>query len=178
MSVRRVWVVGNSGSGKTTLAATLAARLGVPHIEIDAIHHQPNWQPLDPDELRRRIALAIESDGWVVDGNYSAVAEQVRARADTLVWIDLTRSTVLRQIVARTVRRLWRHEILWNGNRERWRNLLTLDPNESVIMWAWTKHAHYAERYAALAASTVHGDPTFVRLTSRSAVEAFLRTAE
>lgn len=178
MPVRRVWVVGNSGSGKTTLATALAARIGVPHIEIDAINHQAGWQPLEPDELRHRIELAVAADGWVVDGNYTSVSEHIRARADTIVWIDLARSTVMRQIVWRTLRRVSRREILWNGNRERWRNVFTLDPTESVIAWSWTRHAHYAERFGALAEASGEGDPTFVRLTSRSAVARFLSSAK
>ena len=75
--VRRVSVVGNSGSGKTTVAAQLAARLGVSHIELDAIRHQPNWQELPDDEFRSRVAALTDADGWVVDGNYGAVRDLV-----------------------------------------------------------------------------------------------------
>ena len=42
----RVSIVGNAGSGKSTLAQALAACLDVPHIELDALFHQPGWQPL------------------------------------------------------------------------------------------------------------------------------------
>jgi len=50
--VRRVSVVGNSGSGKSTLARELAASLGVPHLELDGVFHQPGWQPLSADEFQ------------------------------------------------------------------------------------------------------------------------------
>ena len=30
-------------SGKTSLARRLAAELNVPHVELDALHHGPNW---------------------------------------------------------------------------------------------------------------------------------------
>jgi adenylate kinase family enzyme len=170
-------VIGNSGSGKTTIAAELAKRLGVPHTELDSIFHQPNWQPLPRDEFRARVAAVAETDAWVVDGNYSAVADLLDARADTVVWIDLPRRTVMRQIVWRTVRRAGRREELWNGNRERWRNLFSRNPEESVIAWAWTRHTVYAARYAAAAAAASDGGPVFVRLRSRSQVRAFLAAA-
>lgn len=38
---RRIVVKGSSGSGKSTVADELARRLGVPHIELDALHHGP-----------------------------------------------------------------------------------------------------------------------------------------
>jgi ABC-type phosphonate transport system ATPase subunit len=82
--VRRISVVGNSGSGKTTVAKALAARLSVRHVELDAIYHQANWTPLPTDQFRRRVADAITSDGWVVDGNYSSVRD--------VIWSVLTQS--------------------------------------------------------------------------------------
>jgi adenylate kinase family enzyme len=36
-------VVGSTGSGKTTFARALAEKLGVPHVEIDALFWQRGW---------------------------------------------------------------------------------------------------------------------------------------
>jgi adenylate kinase family enzyme len=172
--VRRVSVVGNAGSGKTKLARELAARLRVPHVELDAIFHQPNWTPLPTDEFRQRVADAVAGDGWVVDGNYSSVRDLVWQRADAVVWLDFSRATVMRQVVGRTLRRMASGEELWNANRERWRTLL--DPDESIIAWAWTQHAKYHRRYAAAAADPAYGHLTFVRLGSRAEIDRFLRS--
>jgi adenylate kinase family enzyme len=90
-------VVGNSGSGKSTLATRLAAAIGVPHLELDSVFHQPDWTPLRTDEFRQAIGAAVAGDCWVMDGNYSAVRPLIWARADTVVWLDLPRRTVMRQ---------------------------------------------------------------------------------
>ncbi|MHB8470399.1 MAG: AAA family ATPase [Gaiellaceae bacterium] len=66
----RLAIIGPSGSGKTTLAVELAALLGVRHVEIDALHHGPNWESCGPDVLRERVAAATEGDGWISDGTY------------------------------------------------------------------------------------------------------------
>ena len=71
--MQRISVVGNSGSGKTTVARRLAAVLDVPHIELDAIFHQPGWRELPTTDFREQVTRAVQGAGWVVDGNYSAV---------------------------------------------------------------------------------------------------------
>ncbi len=175
--VRRVSVVGTSGSGKSTLARELAEILGVPHLELDAVHHQPGWAPLPTDEFRRIIAARAAAGGWVIDGNYGRVRDLVWARADTVVWLDLPKRTVMRQVVWRTLRRVALRRELWNGNRERWRNFLTWNPEQSVISWAWHKHAPDHAKYAAAAASPASAHLRFIRLTSRRDVARFLDDA-
>jgi adenylate kinase family enzyme len=172
--VRRISVVGTSGSGKSTVGRHLALGLGVPFIELDSIHNQPGWVPLPPEEFRRRVAEAAAGDGWVIDGNYSKARPLVWARADTVVWLDLPRWTVMRQVVWRTVRRVAFRVELWNGNRERWANLFTWVPEESVISWAWHRHAVYRERYAVAAADPANSHLQFVRLRSRAEIRRFL----
>jgi adenylate kinase family enzyme len=172
--VRRVSVVGTSGSGKSTLGAALAARLGVDFIELDAVYHQADWEPLPSPEFRQRVAAATTSEGWVIDGGYSKVRDIVWARADTVVWLDLPRRTVMRRIVWRSFRRAAGRVELWNGNRERWRNFFALDKEESVIAWAWQTYASRRERYLAAMADPGNSHLRFVWLTSPGAVRRFL----
>lgn len=172
--MRRVSVVGCSGSGKSAIAAALAGRLGVPHIELDGIYHQPGWEPLPDNEFRVTVDALTRSGGWVVDGNYSAVRDLVWSRADTVVWLDLPRRTVMRQVVWRTARRAALRVELWNGNRERWRNFFARDPADSVIVWAWQRHAVYRDRYRAASADPAWRHLTFVRIGSRADARALL----
>jgi adenylate kinase family enzyme len=176
--VQRVSVVGTSGSGKSTLARELARRLGASWLELDSVYHQAGWTPLDAQEFRSRVAAAAAGDRWVIDGGYSTVRDLVWARADTVVWLDLPRRTVMRRIIWRTLRRVAGRAELWNGNRERWRNVFTWDKDESVIAWAWQTYGSRRERYAALLADPANAHLTFVRLTSPAAARRFLRTAD
>jgi adenylate kinase family enzyme len=178
--VRRVVIVGNSGSGKTTLADDVAHRLGVPHVELDALHHQAGWTPTPPDQLREAVRAALDAAdasaaGWVVCGNYAAVRSTIWARADTIVWLDLPRRVVMRRVVARSFGRVARREELWNGNRESARMLLALhDPERSVIRWTWDGVAGYRERYVPMMASTTWSDLRWYRLRSSHDVAQWL----
>lgn len=164
-------MVGNAGAGKTVLAARLARRLGVAHIELDAIFHLAGWQELPEDDFRARVSAATAADGWVVDGNYTAVRDIIWARADTVVWLDLPRRLVMRRVIGRTLSRIVLRRRLWNGNRERLRNLASLDPEQSIIRWSWVKHAEYRRRYAAAMADSRWSQLRFVRITSTRAAE-------
>ena len=174
---KRIWLVGNSASGKSTFGRRLAAALSLPYIELDALNHQPNWTELSPDELREAIVGALDGapDGWVVDGNYvGKVGTVVADRAEAVVWFDLPRRVVMRQVVTRSFARAWTREELWNGNRERWSALLHPDPRRSIIAWAWTEHASYHQRYVDL--SDQRRDLRWLRIQTLADREIALNT--
>jgi adenylate kinase family enzyme len=166
---RRVLVAGGSGSGKTTLSDRIGSRLGVRHVEIDALHHGPGWVPR-PTFVAEVEAFSAEPE-WVTEWQYSVVRPLLAERADLVVWLDLPRSVVMRQVTRRTLRRWVRREELWNGNREPapWR-ILT-DP-EYVVRWAWNTHHLVEQRVDALLAE----DPSrpVVRLRSHAEAAAWL----
>lgn len=174
--MRRISVVGNSGAGKSTFAAALAERIDAPHIELDAIFHQADWTPLDDDEFTRRVSAATESDTWVTDGNYRRVTMDgpVWARADTIVWLDPPDRVIMSQVVSRTLRRTVGRQELWNGNRERLRNVVRLDPHRSIIAWAWSTRKTNRDRYRAAMVDPRFADLDFIRLGSRRESDAFL----
>jgi adenylate kinase family enzyme len=157
--IRRVSVVGSSGAGKSTFAAKLARRLGVPHIELDAINWGPNWTPLDPETFRARVREAMAADRWVCDGNYSAVRPIVLDLADTVVWLDLPLRTCMVRMLRRTARRVGSREEMWGGNRERWRDAFV--GRDSLFWWLLTQHRRKRRDYAARFATT---DPERLRV--------------
>jgi adenylate kinase family enzyme len=165
----RVLVAGTSGSGKTTLGQQIGARAGVPHTEIDGLFHGPGWTPRP--EFLDDVAQLMACPEWVTEWQYDAARPILLGRADLLVWLDLPRSTVIRRVTVRTVRRrIGRHQ-LWNGNVEQplWR---ILTDREHIIRWAWKTHGAQAGRVRA--ASAQRPDLTVVRLRSARQVEGWL----
>lgn len=170
---RRVRVVGISGAGKSTLARAAAQRLGLPYLELDEVFWMSGWRMREGEDARGalRERLAQVPDGWVACGNWTTLVGDEMADADLVVWLDHRRSLVMARVVRRTlVRALTRRE-LWNGNRERWRNLVARTPEENIVLWSWTRYAPTRERYLALAES---GPVPVVRLRGRRAVRRWL----
>ena len=149
MRPNRISIVGNSGAGKTTLAREVESRLGLPRLELDSLFHQANWEPLDEPEFRSRVTAFIEAnESWVIDGNYKDVRDLVWGHATTVVWLHPPRWRVMTQIGIRTLRRVLGRTQLWNGNREPLTNLYSLDPERSVMAWAWTRYPMIEKEYA------------------------------
>lgn len=167
---RRINVVGTSSVGKTSLAAALAELLGVPHVELDALHWEPNWTEAPTAVLRDRVRDAIAGDAWVVDGNYALVRDLVWARAEAVVWLDLPLRTVLWRYLRRTTRRVAGREVLWSGNRER---LSThLFSRDSLLWWILTTYRRRRREYPPLLSA--RPDLIAVRLRSARAADRWL----
>jgi adenylate kinase family enzyme len=152
--VRRVAIIASaSGNGKTTLGRAVAARLGVPFVELDALVHGPNWTETPDDELKATLEPILAEDGWVIDGNYtSKIGTYVLDAADTVVWLDLPTRVWLPRLARRTWRRARGREPLWNGNQETWRDAIW--GRESLFGYALTqqprRRREFPRRFAGL----------------------------
>lgn len=166
---RRVLVAGTSGSGKTTLAGRVADALGLPHVEIDGLYHGPGWVPR-PTFVEDVERFSAQPD-WVTEWQYGIVRPLLAERADLMVWLNLPRPVVMRQIVRRTLVRRLRRVELWNGNIEPPLHTVLTDP-EHVVRWAWSTHRTNAERVARLVED--RPDLPVIRLRSRAEVERWV----
>jgi adenylate kinase family enzyme len=166
---QRVLVAGASGAGKTTLAGAIGRVLGIPHVEIDALFHGPGWTPRP--EFEADVVAFGSGPSWVTEWQYDVVRPVLLDRADLLVWLDLSRTRVLRQVTRRTVRRRLQRVELWNGNLEPPLRTFFTDP-EHIVRWAWTTHGRTGPRVAQ--ARRKRPELTVVRLRSRSDVRRWL----
>lgn len=149
MRPRRVHVIGTSGSGKTTVARAIADKLGIRHIELDAINWQPGWTELPKDQFYERVREETEHGDWTIDGNYSVVREIIWDRVDTIVWLDMPFLPVFLRIVWRTIRRIITQEELWNTNTEK---LESLVGKYGMPLWVIQTHNKRRKEYPPLLA--------------------------
>lgn len=160
---RRVVVAGASCAGKTTLATRVAAALAIEDVELDGLHHGPDWTP--------RVAAFAARPAWVTEWQYEQVRALLAERTDLMVRLDLPRRTVMPRLVGRTIRRWSCREALRNGNREPGLSRTSIDP-EHVVQWAWS--SYHGVRARVRSAAVAGPVPLVVRLRSCRDVASWL----
>ncbi len=168
---RKIVVKGTSGAGKSTFGAELAHRLGLAYVELDALHHGPNWSEPTAEEFRARVraAMAAAPTGWVIDGDYDTkLSGTVVGAADTIVWLDLPLRVTFPRLWRRTLHRIRNDVELWGGNRETWRDQFA--SRHSIFYWTIHAHVRHRRHWPARFA----GDSRLVRLRSDAEVRRWL----
>jgi adenylate kinase family enzyme len=171
--VKRVAVITTaSGCGGTTFGKALAERLGVPYVELDALFWRPGWVESTSEELRAAVEPIVATDAWVIDGGYwGRLGDVVVKRSELVVWLDLRIATWLPRLLRRTMRRIVRREVLWNGNRETFRGAFL--GRDALIPYMLRNYRRRRRVYPDRLSSYDH-----VRLRSQREVEDFLRSVE
>ena len=154
----RIVIVGTSCSGKTTLAASISERLGIRHIELDALHWKPGWVEREDEEFRELVREAVAEDSWVADGNYSVVRDITWPRSTTIIWLNYHSPLVLYRAVSRTLHRVFTRKKLHADNVETFR--MAFLSSESIIWWVITTHHRKKERYTRLLGRQGHQGQT------------------
>lgn len=160
---KRLIVVGMPCSGKSTLAESLAIAFDARYIELDALHWQPGWNPVETSVFHERIRAEIATESWVLAGNYFSRQQDVSwSQADTIVWLDLHLSILVRRCVRRSWQRWRSQELLFGSeNTESIRDHLKLwDTDKSLV--AYIIRYHRDRRHYLEARMT---DPTWSHLT-------------
>lgn len=169
---QRISIVGTTGSGKTTLARKIAQHFQIPHIELDALHWEPNWTAASDQVFQDRVAEALTGDHWVVDGNYSGVRDIVWSKANTVVFLDYSFWLVMRRLLRRTLRRSLKQEELWNGNREDiWKSFFT---QESILLWMLQTYQRNRKKYPVLFQQPEYAHLSVVHLQSLQMTDEWL----
>jgi len=109
--MKKIIVIGCPGSGKTTFAEKLNKRTGLPLYYLDAIWHKPDRTHISREEYDKRLSEILDSDEWIIDGNYSRTIEVRMQNCDTVFLFDLPTETCIQGATARLGKT--RYDVPW-----------------------------------------------------------------
>jgi adenylate kinase family enzyme len=170
--MRKVAVFGLPGTGKTTLAGRLAGLLGVPCHDLDHVLFTDSG-PLPLEEFRTRTASLTQAGGWVVDGNYSKLADVTWHRADAVIWLDYRLPLIVSRVTRRNLRRLTGREPVPAGAFG-WKRAFF--SRKSVLANAVRKYVHNRGKYAAQLTETAALGVRVFRFRTPRQAEKWLAT--
>jgi adenylate kinase family enzyme len=136
----RIMICGTSNTGKSTLAAAIGRKLDLAVVHLDRLRFLPHtdWQERPDEEFKALHDAAILDDGWVIDGNYSALTPQRLRRATGIILLSDSRWANFARYLRRTL--FQRSRI---GNLEGNRDSLKWD----MVHWVLVRAPRNIARY-------------------------------
>ena len=86
--MKRVIVIGSPGAGKSTFSRKLKNRTGIPLYHLDNIWHLPDRTTISREAFDEKLSAILETDSWIIDGNYSRTLELRIKHCDTVFLLD------------------------------------------------------------------------------------------
>ena len=165
--MRKILVIGSSGSGKSYFSKRLGEQLGIEVIHLDRLYWLPNWTEPSKEDWRATVEKILESDQWIIDGNFGGTMEMRVAAADTIIFIDLSRVLCLWRVIKRRIayRKTTRPDMA-----EKCDEKVDLD----FLKWVWRYPRSSKPKIEELLQRNSK-EKHVIRLRSRSEVKRFLR---
>ncbi|WP_078379850.1 DNA topology modulation protein [Sutcliffiella halmapala] len=164
--MERIAIIGSGGSGKSTMARKLGKLLHIEVLHLDALFWKEGWVGTSKAEQREVQQELIQKEKWIFDGNYGGTMDLRLKKADTIIFLDMPRSTCLYRVLKR---------------RYQYRNKTRPDMGEGCeekldlefLKWVWeypvTKKPGILEKLKVLSE-----EKRVIVLHSRKEVEQFL----
>jgi len=168
---RKILVAGQGG--KSTLARAIAADLGLPFIELDAIYWLPNWGERTTEDFREQVQKTIDEHpaGWVIDGNYGGPLEgQVARQAETVIYVNMPWRVLFWRTFWRSIARAYDKRIICGDNTESWRK--TFFSSDSLLWYLIRNRSRYGKTRTNQLSGWC-GDARMIELVGRGALDEF-----
>ncbi|MFN7252455.1 MAG: DNA topology modulation protein [Anaerobacillus sp.] len=90
--MKKIVIIGSGGSGKSTLARKLGEKLKRKVYHLDVLFWKPNWVGVPKDEQRKVQNELVKEEEWIIDGNYGGTMEIRLNAADTIIFLDISKT--------------------------------------------------------------------------------------
>ncbi len=84
----KIIVIGSPGAGKSYFSRQLSKKYNIPLYHLDNIYWNEDKTHLTREELQAKVESIIQTDNWIIDGNYISTMEQRISAADEVILFD------------------------------------------------------------------------------------------
>lgn len=101
--MKKIAIIGSGGSGKSTLARKLGELLKIEVFHLDALFWNPGWVGTSKQEQQLVQNELVGQESWIVDGNYSGTIDIRLNKADTIIFLDISRTICVYRVIKRWI---------------------------------------------------------------------------
>ena len=159
--MKRILIIGCPGSGKSYFAKRLGELLNLPVIHMDNLYWTKQKTSITREELENKLKPYLESDSWIIDGNYHHTLKMRLKYATDVFFLDVSREECIQGMLERIDQE--RDDIPWVETRE--------DAEELI---AWTEDYEKRTKPEEEALLNEHPDVKVHRFKSRKEIDNYL----
>lgn len=160
MKMKKVIVIGCPGSGKSTFSRALHQKTGIPLHYLDMMYWNADKTTVEKSVFLSRLSAALDTDAWIIDGNYGASMELRMQACDTVIFLDYPLDVCLDGIRARRAKP--REDMPW------------IETEEDAEFIAFIKGYGEQQRPEVLALLEKYRDKRVIIFKSREQADDFL----
>ena len=160
--MKKVVIIGCPGSGKSTFARALAAKTNLPLHHLDNMYWNADRTHVEKPVFLQRLKEAMDTEAWIIDGNYNSTMEMRISAADTVFFLDYPVEVCLEGVEKRkgTVRT----DLPWVETKD--------DRDDEFINFVTAFRTDSRPRILELLGR--FGDKTIITFTSRAEADGYL----
>lgn len=158
--MKKVIVIGCPGSGKSTFSRALNHKTGIPLYYLDMMYWNADKTTVEKSVFLSRLAAVLDTDAWIIDGNYGASMEMRMQACDTVIFLDYPLDICLDGIRARRAKP--REDMPW------------IETEEDVEFIEFIKGYEEQQRPKVLSLIEKYSDKNVFVFKSRDQAEDFL----
>lgn len=158
--MKKIIVIGCPGSGKSTFSRALHQKIGLPLHHLDMMYWNADKTTVEKSLFRERLSAVLNTDEWIIDGNYGSTMETRINACDTVFFLDIPTDVCLAGIKERFGKP--RSDMPW------------VETEADAEFLNFIKSYHDEERPRVLELIEKYGDKNIVIFQSREEADGFL----